>query len=767
MARPIRGDGRARNVVRLMKYRFPVLFALAAVMFCAAVSSVPFSASTAGAGEPDPFVTESLAALDGLVSKENCVVHDAADDDVANGVELPFVRCDDGVPPSGGGEAGIPVPAKYAADEDGNDWAGLRPPASVEETAEADATDDLQPEADNRITLDVDITLPPSRRVVKEFGLDVATVKKPKRGFPVIVLMHGCCGGSKVSWEATTVDAEREHWHHSNAWWASQGYVVVTYTARGFRNENDEGSTGTTQLDSRRYEINDYQYLIGLLADHDADRRATGEPPLLGIDPKRVGAVGGSYGGGFTWLALTDPSWASPAFARSMKLAAVVPKYGWTDLVEALVPSGHYRDTAAERPSRTIVAPTKPAKAASRHPIGVMKQSIVAGLYGTGNNSTGDHTTFPQYVHDAVLRLQQGEPYDGDEQIEALLETFLNDRSAYYQGSFWKAVKKGLEVPLFAAGAWTDPLFPTIETLRFYNKLKALDPDYPVQAYFGDYQHFTANKAKEWGDLCGDDHHVCTIDDFRDSEGEVNFAKAPSRVRKGIDTRINAFLDHFLKGKGRRPKMNVTSTTTICAANATEDYPVDEPGVEYRASTWRGLTADPFVFGWEGGGFVTSAAIDAHAPDSDPVVRDRQTDKCYTTAQTNPGIGVAHLATEPLAVEMTMIGLPVLDLDFDTTDGEFWVSARLMDEDPDGNLTLVSRGYCKFNGDTDPDATCDNFALLGNAWTFEKGHRVVVEVSQSDTPFLRKPNAPTSMTINAANVSLPLAKPSRRHDFRD
>ena len=79
----------------------------------------------------------------------------------------------------------------------------------------------------------------------------------------------------------------------------------------------------------------------------------------------------------------------------------------------------------------------------------------------------------------------------------------------------------------------------------------------------------------------------------------------------------------------------------------------------------------------------------------------------------------------------------------------------------------MSRGLCKFNGDTDPEATCESFALLGNAWTFAKDHLVVVEISQSDSPFLRKANATTSMTINSANIDLPLAPASRRHDFRD
>ena len=48
-------------------------------------------------------------------------------------------------------------------------------------------------------------------------------------------------------------------------------------------------------------------------------------------------------------------------------------------------------------------------------------------------------------------------------------------------------------------------------TCAMSNRLRASCPDYPIQQYFGDYQHFVQNKAKEWGDICGADHHVCTL----------------------------------------------------------------------------------------------------------------------------------------------------------------------------------------------------------------------------------------------------------------
>lgn len=735
-----------------------------------ALLAVLMGASTlvggAVAQEVDPLVTASLSAVDALAATANCTLGDAADADPAE-LTLPYVFCDDGLPPSGGGEGAIPVPAAYGVAEPGADWIGLPAPATPEQVASADAADDLQPEEGNRISLDVDVTLPPSAGAAALVGeaATFETMPRPKGGWPVIVFMHGCCGGNKTSWEATTIDAEREKWHHSNAWFAARGYVVITYTARGFRNSNDEGSTGTTQLDSRRYEINDYQYLVGLLADHDAESRAEGERPVFGINPRKVGAVGGSYGGGFTWLALTDPTWKSPLHGISIRLGAAVPKYGWTDLVEALVPSGHYfdRDPAT---NATWIAPIDPAEAASRAPLGVEKQSIVSGLYASGNLTTGDHTTFPAWMDTAFMRLQQGEPYDGDETIEEAADSFLNDRSAYFQGRFWKRVRKGLRVPLFSAATWTDPLFPTMEHMRFYNRLTKVAPDYPITTYVGDYQHFVQNKAKEWGDLCGEDHHVCTLDDFKNAGGALNLSKAASRVRKGINSRINSFLAFHLKGAGRRPASKVSATTTICPANATEELPADEPGIEFRAPTWRGLSKGAKTIGWSGGGITSTALVDTHAQEADPVARDRGADKCVTHGSPSPGPGVVVYESNPLEKPLTLLGLPRLTLEHEPSASDYWIAARLYDQDAEGTRTMVTRGLCRFSS-AFPERKCDVFELWGNAWTFAKDHRVVIELSQSDSPFLRLHNTPSTIEFLSANVRLPLANPKRQADFRN
>ncbi len=692
-------------------------------------------------------IADGIAAFDALTASGSCVLLDAADAEIATDTELGVTLCDDGPVPSGGGSNGIPVPVKYAADSAGNDWTGLPPPALQPEVDAADAESDLQPESGNRITLDVDVTLP--------------TRPAPKGGRPLVVFMHGCCGGSRRSWEATSIDTAREHWHHSNVWFAARGYVVVNYTARGFRNANDEGSTGSTQLDSRRFEINDYQHIVGLIVDHDAKRRFEGEKPIFDVNPKKVAAVGGSYGGGFTWLAFTDPKWKSPG-GIAIKLAAAVTKYGWTDLVEALIPSGHYldRDPAT---GESVVATTDIAKAPSRTPFGVLKQSIVSGLYASGNLASADHTTFPAWLGEAFTRLQMGGPYDGDAQLEPLADAFLADRSAYYQTDFWNSVGKPKgRVPVFAAATWTDPLFPPMETIRFYNKLKASDPKYPIKVYFGDYQHFVANKAKEWGDLCGDDRHVCTADDFRNTNGKlVRLNRAASRVRQGVNSRINKFLDHYLLGKGKKPPpSDVSATTTICAANATDLLAADEPGIEYRAPTWRELAPKLKPFSWGGGGVATtttaSTAADTHAADADPVARDRQTDKCYTTDQVNPGAGIVRVESEPLKGPLTMLGLPAVKFAMDASGDNYWIAVRMFDLDESGSQTMVTRGVCKANLAA-AEGDCSSFELFGNGWLFDTGHRIALEITQADIPFLRLENTPTTIAFSSIELKVPVA----------
>ena len=133
--------------------------------------------------------------------------------------------------------------------------------------------------------------------------LDVAVYKAGNGQQPAVLLGHGF-GGSR-----TDVDTQARDL-------AEHGYLVLTWTARGF---GDSG--GRIHLDAPDYEVADARALVDLLATRD-------DVALDAPDDPHVGVVGGSYGGALAlMLAGTDP--------RIDTVAALIT---WNDLDQALFP---------------------------------------------------------------------------------------------------------------------------------------------------------------------------------------------------------------------------------------------------------------------------------------------------------------------------------------------------------------------------------------------------------------------------------------------
>ena len=155
-------------------------------------------------------------------------------------------------------------------------------------------------------------------------------MKEGKR-LPLIVFLHGFLSNKGEYISDTEEDAEDyKTVEFNNLWFASRGYAVLNYDARG---HGDSG--GQIALASKDFEIRDTQHLTGLLVDDGTAKR------------RKVAAVGGSYGGGQTWLLATVRgkgapqygTWRSPE-GRVVRLAAAVPQFTWTDLLFSLVPNG-------------------------------------------------------------------------------------------------------------------------------------------------------------------------------------------------------------------------------------------------------------------------------------------------------------------------------------------------------------------------------------------------------------------------------------------
>lgn len=666
--------------------------------------------------------------------KAACVGKEVAD---APGYRYRF--CDDGIPPAGGrdpnpgAEAAVAVPAAYAGIE------GLPP-------LDPAAASRVPGSAGGFVALDVDVSLP-----------DPETHPRPASGYPLVAIMHGCCSGSKRSWESELFDDRGEKWRYNNAWWAARGYVVLTWTARGFVNGQDRGSTGETHIDSHLYEINDFQHLVGQLVDD----------PFFGVDPERIVATGGSYGGGFTWQALTDPVWRSPG-GTDIELVAAAPKYGWTDLLASLTPTGrHFYDEGpmpATDGSDSGVGPDEK--------IGIPIRTIVQALFLSGDTGAptpppnNSHTTFPPDVREAYTCTATTYPVETNPLCASarngVLPDFFNYSSAFYRNGFFErlATDERLRVPVFSAGTLTDPLFPPIEHRRMAERLKATAPGYPIQEYYGDYNHFVQNKAKEWGDLCGDDHHVCKVSDH--PEGDVE-RTPPTRVRRGVTSRLNAFIDHYARPGAnpdeRKPRFDVTASLQVCPPTASDAFPADEPGARFTADTFDALTPGRMTLEWVGDTQVVTsdAEPNTHAKQADPVVNTAANGSRCPVHTDEAGPGVAVYESEPLERDATMLGGSVIQVGYTPTGDldALQLNARLYDVLPDGTLVMADRGPRRIDPRRDGTESV-TFQIHGNGWRFEKGHRIRLELAADDDPYLHMSNSPFSLALHSVRMEIPV-----------
>ncbi len=527
------------------------------------------------------------------------------------------------------------------------------------------------------------------------------------RRLPLVVFLHGFLS-SKTEYMSETrrglgpdragVEYKTVRWN--NVWFASRGFAVLNYSARG-----NGDSSGQIGLASKDLEVEDTRYLTGLLVD---DRDSTER--LARIKPRRIAALGSSYGGGQTWLLLTTRgdgasrygSWLSPA-GRLLRLAAAVPQYTWTDLLYALAPSGHHVSSGVDRATASAT-------------FGVGKQTLVDGFLATAG------TKFTPEVISWLARFNVGEPYDNpsDPITPTAKRELTKRRSAFYQDGFFRALHKDRvrRIPVLAAQGWTDPIFSAIEPLRMYRKLRAADSRYPIGMYFGDFEHLTAQVK---------------IPDLRQFHT--------------LGTRM---LDHYLRGRGPKPRLGVSSAVTRCD---TKRF-----GPVLKARRWGRLHPIERRFDFSGTQQTTSPLNDPRGPQLDPVVLSQMGRGCIHAGATPPP-GVATYRA-PVRRAFTTAGLPRLRIEYTAITPDIELNSRLWDVAPDGTWTLVDRGAYRA---VSPDPTGDvaAYEMFGNSWRFRPGHQILLEILQDDSSYLRRDNFASTAMIGDVTLTLPVARQAR------
>ena len=492
--------------------------------------------------------------------------------------------------------------------------------------------------------------------------------------------------------------------------WLERGYATFSMTNRGFREScgspdsqaaDPEGcADGYVRLIDNRYDPRDAQEFAGLLADENL------------IDPQRIGAVGGSYGGGMSMAlgALKNRKmlldyrlvpWTSPG-GKPMRIAATAPYMAWSDLAYSLAPNGSTLDYVADAPYRG-----RP---------GVMKESYFNTLYGGGLNAPGFYApSGADPTADLVgwrTRLRAGEPYGADAQ--AILDELSRRHSSY-------AIDHSVPpAPMLMSSGFTDDLFPADEMIRFFNRTQTQYPDADGALFFGDIGHRRAQNK--------------------------------SGVKAAQVAAEDAWMDHYVKGVGAKPAQGVTAYTTTCPGNVPSGGP-------YTAPDWARIAKGEVRH--ESEGAITIAPTAGSEPIAiafNPFGGDGAC--ALAPGADQPGTATYRLDPAP-AGGYTLMGSPTVIADITLPGVNSQIAARLLDVAPDGQERLVARGLWR---PATGGPTRQVFQLFPSGWTFAAGHVPKLELLPADTNsgapggFARRSNGQQPVTVSNLQLRLPVVE---------
>lgn len=543
------------------------------------------------------------------------------------------------------------------------------------------ASDDQRVPSFDGLPMDVDVTLP-------------AGGTAP---YPTIIMLHGF-PGSKENFEATAPEGKDAHTYHwNNVWYAQQGFAVVNVSSRGFGRSCGVPDSRTAPACDRgwfhpvadqRYELRDFQHLLGLLVDEGV------------TNPDAIGATGTSMGGSATMqlaflenrirnLDGTFSPWTSPA-GKPIRLQAAYPRWGVSDLAYSLIPNGRALDYAV---------PTAPE---SRNPIGVVKSSVfnilaAGGALGypapEGADPTADISAW-------IKLTNAGEPYGAD--ARALVNQVTTFKSA-------TGIPGTTTVPLLIMMGWTDPVFPAIEALRPYNRLRlATDNTADVTLQLGDVGHFTGGNPIEQYRVFNDD--------------------------------ALPFFERHLKGVGPAPPLGrVTAFLQGCPKGSAGSSPIF-------ASRYTSLQRGAIVMTKRSGRVTSQGGSQRSADAVDPV---KNSDRCL---KVQGGSTQATTILSRRSPGFTMLGLPRVTAavetkgDFAQLDAILW---EVTGSRAQRRQRMVDFGVFRL---TKNQKGLIVFQLQGNGYRFAKGSEIKLEL-RGRTPNLYRPSN-GSFSIKLTDIAL-------------
>jgi hypothetical protein len=504
----------------------------------------------------------------------------------------------------------------------------------------------------------------------------------PDGPYPVIGIYHGW-GGSKLS--LSGADAQRA---------LTRGYAVFTMTDRGWGQSCGRPpsralaacASGYIRLMHNAYEVRDAQYLLGQLADDGV------------IDPQRIGATGGSYGGGMS-IALgalrnrvqlpdgTLAPWTSP-LGKPMTIAATVPQFTWSDLATALNPNGSSLDYVVDAPYL-----------GGGHRFGIQKQGWNTSLFLAGQllgfyAPAGSDPSADIVGWKALT--DTGGPFDGNPAAAGLVSELTANHSAYYIDD------SVAPAPALLANGFNDDLFPVDESVRYYNRVRAKHPNTPISMFHLDFGH-------------------------NPRAGAVSAADGAA-----LAAAINAWLDYYVKGVGPEPAGGVDILTSKC--------PVNTAGTRFHAPTWAQLAP---------GEIRIAGAAQTVTPGTPPSNAFTSGDICTTTSSADTA-SAATYRVPAASAPYTLAGSPTIIATLTAGAANDMVAARLYDVDG-ATQRLIARGVVRPTG-----VGREVFQLHPQAWTVQPGHALKLELLAQDSQYLRTPTGQQAVQVSALELRLPV-----------
>ncbi len=487
----------------------------------------------------------------------------------------------------------------------------------------------------------------------------------PDGGFPLVGMYHGW-GGSKI----LSSGAQR---------WLQQGYAVFSMSDRGWHQSCGspasrtglpgwaDCSDGNIKLIDTRYEARDAQFLIGHLVDEGL------------VDPDRIGAFGGSYGGIMSSTlgmlnsrtVLPDGTyvpWTSPN-GTPLHIAAATPNTLAADVLYTQQPTGTSLDYVADSP---YFGPDGSGR------VGVQKAGVMNGFF-LGAMGSGQANLGPEVTALAAAANGPG-PYDA---IKPVIQAALLTHGAY------NVDDSIAPAPMIFGDGWNDDFVGGDESMKLYNKIRADHPGTPVAMYFGDIGHPRSQDK--------DDAFLRPLQD--------------------------AWMNYYVRDErtGTKPPENVQMKGFTCPSSDPSSGPYtfdqwsDAAQGEVRLRTSDPQTVQPSgsTDGASFFGSATTACATVPAADN-PTSANYRTD-------TASGDGY------------DVLGGAMVFMRLEVTGESDQLAARLLDVGPDGQETLVQRGLLRPDVGT-PDAV-QYMQLHPNLWHVAAGHQLKLELLADDAPY--------------------------------